>query len=102
MPTIGQFVADPAHDVDVGKVVQLDSVADAELIGLLQSAPDEWFGAGAGDPDSAAIEALIEKRNLARAERDFATADAIRDELTGMGIVLEDAGGVTRWRRKDG
>jgi len=71
------------------------------LIGLLQSTPDAWFGADAEDPESAAIKALIEKRNQARAERDFAAADALRDELTAMGVVLEDAGGVTRWRRKD-
>jgi cysteinyl-tRNA synthetase len=77
-------------------------LADAEMIGLLQSNPDEWFGAGAEDSEAAAIEALIEKRNQARTERDFATADSIRDELTAMGVVLEDAGGVTRWRRKEG
>jgi cysteinyl-tRNA synthetase len=76
-------------------------LADAQLIGLLQSAPDAWFGAGAEDSDNAAIETLIEKRIQARADRDFAAADAIRDELTALGIVLEDAGGVTRWRRKD-
>jgi cysteinyl-tRNA synthetase len=76
-------------------------LADANLIGLLQSAPDEWFGAGEEDADSVAIEALIEQRNQARANRDFAAADSIRDQLTGMGVVLEDANGVTRWRRKD-
>jgi cysteinyl-tRNA synthetase len=72
------------------------------MIGLLQSNPDAWFGAAPEDTGAAAIEALIEKRNEARANRDFAAADAIRDELTAMGVVLEDAGGVTRWRRKDG
>jgi cysteinyl-tRNA synthetase len=76
-------------------------LADAGLIGLLQSNPADWFGAGAENAASARIESLIEKRNLARAARDFAAADTIRDELTGMGIVLEDADGVTRWRRKD-
>ena len=76
-------------------------LANAGLIGLLQSDPDEWFGAASEDSEGAKIEALIEKRNQARAEKDFAAADAIRDELTAMGVVLEDAGGVTRWRRKD-
>ena len=76
-------------------------LADADLIGLLQSTPESWFGAGAGDPGSAEIEALVTQRNAARAARDFATADAIRDRLTAMGIVLEDADGVTRWRRTD-
>ena len=76
-------------------------LADAALIGLLQTEPETWFGAGEEDPESARIEALIEQRNEARANRDFAAADAIRDELNAMGIVLEDAAGVTRWRRRE-
>jgi cysteinyl-tRNA synthetase len=76
-------------------------LAAAKLIGLLQNTPDSWFGAGGSDPDSSAIDELIAQRNQARADRDFATADRIRDQLTEMGIVLEDAGGVTRWRRKE-
>jgi cysteinyl-tRNA synthetase len=76
-------------------------LANAAMIGLLGSNPDAWFGADAADPESAAIEALIEKRNEARAARNFASADAIRDELTAMGIVLEDSGDTCRWRRKD-
>ncbi len=76
-------------------------LADAGMIGLLQSNPADWFSAGTEDSDSIRIEALIEKRNQARAARDFAAADAIRNELTDMGVVLEDSDGVTRWRRKD-
>jgi cysteinyl-tRNA synthetase len=76
-------------------------LANAELIGLLQSSPENWFSAGSSDQEEAAIEDLIEQRKTARAGRDFATADRIRDELTQMGILLEDADGITRWRRVD-
>lgn len=77
-------------------------LADAALIGLLQTAPDAWFGTAAADPENVRIEQLIARRNAARAGRDFQAADAIRDELTALGVVLEDGDGVTRWRRADG
>ena len=47
----------------------------------------------------ARVEALIRQREQARGERDFARADAIRDELSAQGIVLEDRADGTRWRR---
>jgi cysteinyl-tRNA synthetase len=46
------------------------------------------------------IEALVEERNGARRRRDFTRADEIRDELARRGILLEDTGGTTRWKRK--
>jgi cysteinyl-tRNA synthetase len=46
------------------------------------------------------IEALIEERQQARKRRDFARADAIRDQLAAMGILLEDTPQGVRWRRK--
>ncbi|MDN4593570.1 cysteine--tRNA ligase [Polycladomyces subterraneus] len=46
------------------------------------------------------IEALIEERQKARKRRDFARADAIRDQLAAMGILLEDTPQGVRWRRK--
>jgi cysteinyl-tRNA synthetase len=52
--------------------------ADAELVG--------W------------IEERIAARREARTRRDFAASDRIRDELSGRGVVLEDAGGETRWK----
>jgi len=90
--------AENAHDA---QKLAGELLADAQLIGLLQVSPDIWFGADSADPESAAIESLIEQRNTARANRDFASADALRDQLTAMGVVLEDADGVTRWRKAE-
>ena len=49
--------------------------------------------------DGAAIEQQIADRNAARAARDFATADRIRDELAAQGIAIEDSADGTRWRQ---
>ena len=46
------------------------------------------------------IETLIQKRDEARAHRDFATSDAIRDQLKERGIILEDSPTGTRWKRE--
>ncbi len=58
----------------------------------------------AGEADAvqlteAEIAALVEQRKSLRTERKFAEADAIRDELAAKGIVLEDRGDGTTWRR---
>ena len=46
------------------------------------------------------IERLIEDRRMARASRDFSTADEIRQKLDTCGIVLEDSASGTRWKMK--
>jgi cysteinyl-tRNA synthetase len=76
--------------------------AAGDLMGLLQSDPETWF-AGDVDGDLSAddIEALIDKRNAARKDKDFATADAVRDELAAAGIKIEDGPEGTTWRRDD-
>jgi cysteinyl-tRNA synthetase len=47
------------------------------------------------------ISALLAQRDAARANKDWATSDKIRDELTERGIILEDTPHGTRWKRKD-
>jgi len=71
--------------------------ASAGRLGLLQSSADEWFQ---GDADSGAIQTRIAERAEAKKNRDFATADRIRDELKADGIVLEDNPDGTTWRKE--
>ncbi|GAB2584554.1 cysteine--tRNA ligase [Dyella jejuensis] len=68
------------------------------LLGLLQVDPEAWFKQGSGsDIDAGHVDALLEERRQARANRDFARADAIRNELGVMGVVIEDGAQGTRW-----
>lgn len=74
--------------------------AAGDLMGLLQSDPEEWFAGDADGQISAEdIEALIEKRKQAKANRDFAAADAVRDELKAAGVSIADGRDGTTWRR---
>ena len=69
------------------------------ILGFLQRDPEAFLQSG-GDDDAAEIEALIKARNDARAAKDWGAADAARDKLTAMGIVLEDGAQGTTWRRQ--
>jgi cysteinyl-tRNA synthetase len=71
--------------------------ASGQLLGLLQGSANDWFQ---GDGDSTAIDARIAERAAAKKNRDFATADRIREELKADGIILEDGPGGTTWRRE--
>ncbi|MGB0217138.1 MAG: cysteine--tRNA ligase [Alteromonas oceani] len=69
------------------------------ILGFLQRDPEAFMQSG-NDDEVAEIEALIKARNDARAAKDWGAADAARDKLTAMGIVLEDGAGGTTWRRQ--
>jgi cysteinyl-tRNA synthetase len=73
------------------------------IIGLLQADAEDFLksggGQGAGLSD-VAIDELIEQRLQARADKNWADADRIRDELNAAGIVIEDGANGTRWRRR--
>lgn len=68
---------------------QFDAIAD--VLGILYNRKKETLDAD--------IEALIEKRQAARKAKDFKTADAIRDQLAGMGITLKDTPQGVQWTR---
>ena len=70
------------------------------ILGILQDDAQAFLKGGATQgPDDSAIDDLIARRDAARAAKDWAEADRLRDELKQLGIVLEDAGGETSWRR---
>ncbi len=80
----------------LGAVSDCASVkASAQLLGLLTMSADEWFRGGEGGD----VQAKIAARADAKARRDFAEADSIRDELAAQGVLLEDGPGGTTWRR---
>jgi cysteinyl-tRNA synthetase len=75
----------------------------AAILGLLQEESDNFLKGGAVSDGLAEteIERLIEARKVAKANKDWAQADSIRDQLKAQGVVLEDlAGGNTSWRRE--
>jgi cysteinyl-tRNA synthetase len=79
---------------------ELKSLAD--VLGLLQLAPEEFLqkSAGASTLSDTDIEQLIAARKAARVARNFKEADRLRDQLTEAGIILEDKpDGTTSWRR---
>jgi cysteinyl-tRNA synthetase len=72
------------------------------IVGVLQQDPDTYLKRGAGNKSLSdeEVEALLASRRAARAVKQFAESDRIRDQLAAAGILLEDKpGGRTEWRR---
>jgi cysteinyl-tRNA synthetase len=61
----------------------------------------EIFGAPGRELLDSQVQELIDQREAARKSKNFKRADEIRDQLTGMGIILEDTKDGVRWRRKE-
>src|SRR5690606_5029030 len=85
---------DPQQAAQLGKLL----IRLGDVLGVLQADADTWLRQGSGSVDAAEIDALIQQRREARANRDWALADEIRDRLTAMKVVVEDTAEGSSWR----
>ncbi|WP_178006194.1 cysteine--tRNA ligase [Marinospirillum perlucidum] len=90
-----------AEDADLAAALAAELLDLGDVLGLLQQKPQAFLQ---GQDEQASInpdviETLIEKRLLAKQERDFAEADRIRDDLAAQGILLKDNKDGTTWTR---
>lgn len=94
----GNVALDTADTV-AARDAQSAVISMLDVLGLNPS-DTVWADGGESERDvalAALVEALIEQRNAARRDKDFATSDAIRDRLLAAGITLEDAPNATHW-----
>ena len=77
-------------------------IAAGSLLGFFNFAPQEWFDSNEKNSNSEIDISLVERkileRDKARDAGDFSRADKLRNELTKLGIVLEDGPNGTKWR----
>jgi cysteinyl-tRNA synthetase len=83
------------RDLVTGTLARMD-----EVLGVLDAA--EWATAesATSGPSDAEIDALVKERQAAREGRDFARADAVRDQLVALDVVVEDTPAGPRWKRR--
>ena len=91
--------ANKAEAAERRKAIKSQLLACGRLLGLLQQDTADWFAGATSDDEAGEIDTLVAQRQQARKDRDFATADRIRDELAARGIVIEDGADGVRWRR---
>ncbi|WP_367606546.1 cysteine--tRNA ligase [Legionella sp. W05-934-2] len=90
-----------SHEVNRLKSGQLANTLKylAGIFGLLQQDPAQFLQAGVSSDDKEAIDNLILERLQAKQEKNYQKADTIRDQLTAMGVILEDTPNGTEWRK---
>jgi cysteinyl-tRNA synthetase len=95
-------LAKAARDLSKASVAAATLRALGATLGILQQDPDTYLKRSAGNKglSDGEVEALLSSRRAARAAKNFAESDRIRNLLTAAGILLEDKpGGSTEWRR---
>jgi cysteinyl-tRNA synthetase len=97
-----EWVRDVNRALDAGRA----SAADRAGLQAVLDAFDAVYDVLRPDPAErtleAGVEALIAEREAARGARDWQRADALRDRLAELGIVLEDTPAGPRWKRSTG
>ena len=106
LSVIDEMVASTNEKLDDNpkdKALKKETIANIafinELLGFGGKEPFSYFQIGVDDALKEKIESLIEKRTEAKKAKDFATSDAIRDELTAMGIAIMDTAEGTVWEK---
>lgn len=88
------------RDLAAVRKAQLEARAMLDVLGLDPFNP-QWRSSGGNSNEHAALDtlvtAMLAKRAQARANKDWAAADAVRDELAAAGIVVEDSAEGARW-----
>jgi cysteinyl-tRNA synthetase len=94
-----KLLEDGASQASLAAAEDLFNKLGGDCLGIVK---DQYAEDGAGDEELVGnlVETFIEERNQARQQKDFAKADAVRDKLDELGIILEDKPGQTVWRRK--
>ncbi len=101
LAAIFTFVRRANRALDAGEWTPGDAEAALRVFDAVLDVLDVLPAAAAPDADLAAwVVGRLAERQAARKARDFARADAIRDELTARGLELEDTPDGTRWRRR--
>ena len=88
-----------AKDKNLKKELIANILFINDILGIGFNDAYEYFQFGIDEQTKNKIEALIEKRNEAKKVKDFATADAVRDELTTLEISLMDTVNGTVWEK---
>ncbi|WP_394692744.1 cysteine--tRNA ligase [Hyphobacterium sp.] len=91
--------ANRAETDEARQAAAADLLAGGHALGLLEGSPDAWFGIDAlSEAERAEIDQLILDRTAARQAKDFAKADALRDELDKRKVLVDDGPEGTTWR----
>jgi cysteinyl-tRNA synthetase len=96
---LAKAVNQASGDQQTALMQELKGVAG--ILGLLQQDPERWFTQARLDDQLSAeqVEQLIEARQQAKQDKDYAKADQVRQQLLDGGVILEDSRKGTQWRR---